>query len=167
MLLAMVDQGWNTPYRLKEAAGISVGAALPALNRLQGRGLLKRAEIAARNKQEFELTAAGKKAMTSELKRLLKEYREAPPNDAESALRLAALTFFSKRRGIAASLLKDAGGVRRRLARLKTEEAGKLVTTDLPTLYRSMVEACEAARSEAEGKAMIILAAQLKRIKIS
>jgi hypothetical protein len=101
------------------------------------------------------------------LKRLLKEYREAPPNDAESALRLAALTFFSKRRGIAASLLKDAGGVRRRLARLKTEEAGKLVTTDLPTLYRSMVEACEAARSEAEGKAMIILAAQLKRIKIS
>lgn len=167
LLLALVDQGWKTPFRLKEAAGISVGAALPALKRLQGRGLLKRAEVAARNKQEYELTAVGKKAMTSELKWLLKEYREAPHNDAESALRLATLAFFSKRRGIAASLLKDAGEVRRRLARLKAEEAGKVLATDLPTLYRSMVEACEAARSQAEAEALIALAKQVKRIKIS
>jgi DNA-binding PadR family transcriptional regulator len=167
LLLAMVDQGWKTPYRLKEAAGISVGAALPALNRLQGRGLLKRAEVAARNKQEYELTAAGKKAMTSELKRLLKEYRETPPHDSESALRLAALAFFSKRRGIAASLLKNTGEARRRLARLKAEEVGRVVATDLAALYRRMGEACEAARSQAEAEALISLASQLKRIKIS
>jgi DNA-binding PadR family transcriptional regulator len=167
LLLALVDRGWNTPYRLKEAAGISVGATLPALNRLQERGLLKRAEIAARNKQEFEATSAGKKAVISEMKRLLKEYRERPPNDAESGLRLAALAFFSKRRGIAASLLKKTGEARRRLAKVRSEEAGNVVATDLATLYRRMGEACEAARSEAEAEAMIALAGQLKRIKIS
>jgi DNA-binding PadR family transcriptional regulator len=163
----LVDQGWKTPYRLKEAAGISVGAALPALNRLQSQGLLKRAEVAARKKQEFDVTSAGKKAVSNEMKRLLKDCRETPPNDAESALRLAALAFFSKRRGIAVSLLKSTGEVRRRQARLRSEQATNVVATDLATLYRRMGEACEAARSEAEAEAMITLAGQLKRIKSS
>jgi DNA-binding PadR family transcriptional regulator len=167
LLLALVDQGWKTPYRLKEAAGISVGAALPALNRLQSQGLLKRAEVAARKKQEFDVTSAGKKAVSNEMKRLLKDCRETPPNDAESALRLAALAFFSKRRGIAVSLLKSTGEVRRRQARLRSEQATNVVATDLATLYRRMGEACEAARSEAEAEAMITLAGQLKRIKSS
>jgi DNA-binding PadR family transcriptional regulator len=167
LLLSLVDRGWKTLYRLKDAAGISVGAALPALNRLQDRGLLKRAEVAARNKQEFDVTSAGMKAMTREMKRLLQECRETPPNDAESALRLAALAFFSKRRVVAASLLKSTGEARRRLARLRSEEAGNLVATDLAALYRRLGEVCEAARSEAEAEAMITLAGQLKRIKIS
>jgi DNA-binding PadR family transcriptional regulator len=167
LLLSLVDRGWKTLYRLKDAAGISVGAALPALNRLHDRGLLKRAEVAARNKQEFDVTSSGKKALTSEMKRLLQEYRETPPNDAESALRLAALAFFSKRRGIAVSLLKRTGEARRRLAKLRSEEIGNVVATDLAALYRRMGEACEAARSEAEAEAMIALAGQIKRIKIS
>jgi DNA-binding PadR family transcriptional regulator len=167
LLLSLVDRGWKTLYRLKDAAGISVGAALPALNRLQDRGLLKRAEVAARNKQEFDVTSAGMKAMTREMKRLLQECRETPPNDVESVLRLAALAFFSKRRGTAVSLLNNAGEARRRLAKLRSEEIGNVVATDLAILYRRMGEACEAARSEAEAEAMITLAAQLKRIKIS
>jgi DNA-binding PadR family transcriptional regulator len=167
LLLSLVDRGWKTLYRLKDAAGISVGAALPALNRLQDRGLLKRAEVAARNKQEFDVTSAGMKAMTREMKRLLQECRETSPNDVESVLRLAALAFFSKRRGTAVSLLNNAGEARRRLAKLRSEEIGNVVATDLAILYRRMGEACEAARSEAEAEAMITLAAQLKRIKIS
>src|SRR6185437_16384140 len=103
LLLALVDRGCNTPYRLKQAAGISVGAALPALNRLKDRKLLQRAEEAARNKQEFEVTSVGKKALASEMKRMLNEARERPPNDVESVLRLAGLAFFSKRPKIAVS----------------------------------------------------------------
>jgi DNA-binding PadR family transcriptional regulator len=167
MLLALVDRGWSTPYRLKEAAGISVGAALPALNRLLGRGLLKRAEIAARNKQEFEVTPAGKKVMNGEIKRLFKQFKETPPSDAESALRLAALAFFHKRRGTAVALLKSAGEARRQMAKLRSEDASQLVTTDLAALYRNMSEACDVARSEAEATAIITLANKVKRLKIS
>jgi DNA-binding PadR family transcriptional regulator len=167
MLLALVDRGWSTPYRLKEAAGISVGAALPALNRLLGRGLLKRAEIAARNKQEFEVTPAGKKVMNSEIKRLFKQFKQTPPNDVESVIRLATLALFTKRCGTAVALLKGTGEARRRIAKLRSEEAGQLVTTDLAALYRNMSEACDVARSEAEATAIITLANKVKRLKIS
>lgn len=167
LLLALVDRGWKTPYRLKEAAGISVGAALPALNRLKDRKLLQKAELGARNKQEFEVTSAGRKAITREMKNLINQARETPPGDVESVLRLAGLAFFSKRPGIAVSLLKSAGESGRRLAKLKAEQADQLVAGDLASLYRTMNEICEAARSQAESEAMITLASKLSRIRLS
>jgi hypothetical protein len=54
-LLELIKDGANTPYLLKEKAGVSVGAALPALNRLAERGLIRRGTAAARNKQESYL----------------------------------------------------------------------------------------------------------------
>src|SRR5216684_2048362 len=94
-LLTLIGQGLNTPYQLKATAGLSVGATLPALNRLQDRKLLQRAEVAARNKQEFEVTPAGKKVMNNEAKRLFRQFTETPPNDAEAAVRLATFAFFN------------------------------------------------------------------------
>jgi DNA-binding PadR family transcriptional regulator len=166
-LLALVDGGWNTPYKLKADAGISVGAALPALKRLQERRLVQRAESAARNKQEFEVTAAGKKALTTETKRLLREYQKTPPNDIESVLRMVVLAFAGKRRGIAVSVLKSTGESKRRVAKFRAEEASQVTSTDLAALYRRMVQACEAARAGAEAEVMVSLAGQFKRIKTS
>jgi DNA-binding PadR family transcriptional regulator len=166
LLLALVEQGCNTPYRLKEVAGISVGAALPALNRLRNRGLLERAAQSARNKQEFEVTAVGKKAIASETKRLLSELKTAQSSDAESVLRLAALAFFKRQGRVAASLLKDAGLARRKLAKLKSEERGPIDLADLASIYRTINEACASERSKAEAEALIILADQLSRYKV-
>ena len=166
LLLALVEQGCNTPYRLKEDAGISIGAALPALNRLKDRGLLKRAEQSARNKQEFEVTAVGKKAIGSEAKRLLAEFRAGQPHEAESVLRLAALALSHKRPRVAASLLRNTGLARRQLTKLKSEERGPIDTTNLAAIYRTMNEACARARSKAEAEALITLAAQLRGRKV-
>jgi DNA-binding PadR family transcriptional regulator len=166
LLLALVEEGCNTPYRLKENAGISVGAALPALNRLKSRGLLGRAEQSARNKQEFEVTSLGKKTIASEIKRQLAEVRAGHSYDAESVLRLSALEF-SKRRGrAAASLLKDAGLARRQLIKLNSEDRGAIDTTDLASIYRTVTEACASARSKAEAEALITLGDQLSRLRV-
>jgi DNA-binding PadR family transcriptional regulator len=164
-LLALIEQGLDTPYRLKQAAGISVGAALPALNRLTDRKFLHRAEVEARNKQEFALTAPGKRALTNETKRLLREFKETPPKDSESALRLAAMAFFVGKPLVAVSLLKSAGETRRR-SKGKSEIPAQLLATNMAALYRSMAEVCDTARSEADAGALIALAGQLKRIKI-
>lgn len=166
LLLALVEQGCNTPYRLKQDAGISIGAALPALNRLNSRGLLERAAQAARNKQEFEITALGKKAIVRETKHLLGELRTAQSNDTESALRLAALALLKKQVRLASSLLKNMGLARREMTRLKAEEHGPIDTTDLASAYRTMNEACVSARSLAEAEALITLADELRRRRV-
>jgi hypothetical protein len=165
-LLNLVDQGLNTPYQLKTSAGLSVGAALPALNRLNGRKLLQRAATAARNKQQFEVTPLGKTIMTSQTKRVLGEAKTAPLTDTESALRLAALAFFSKKRSIAVSLLTKLGQSRRKQATRRAKDGPEFSTPDLPGLYRSLRDACEAARSDAEGEVLIALAGKLKKAKL-
>jgi DNA-binding PadR family transcriptional regulator len=166
LLLALVEQGCNTPYRLKEDAGISVGAALPALNRLKSRGLLERAAQSARNKQEFEVTARGKKAIMSETKRLLAELGTGRSIDVESALRLAALTLTKNQAGAAESLLKNTGLARRQLAKLHSKECVAISTEDLAAIYRSMNGICASARSGAEAEALVTLADQISRRKI-
>jgi DNA-binding PadR family transcriptional regulator len=165
LLLALVEQGCNTPYRLKEDAGISVGAALPALNRLKSRGLLERAEQAARNKQEFDVTARGRKAIVSEAKRLLAELKSVPSNDAESVLKLAALAVSKNQHRVGASLLKNVGVARRQLTKFTLEERAAIDTTNLASIYRTMTEACTSARSKAEAEALITLANHLGRQK--
>jgi hypothetical protein len=164
-LLNLVAQGLNTPYVLKSSAGLSVGATLPALSRLKKRKLLQRAEVAARNKQEFEVTPLGKKIMLSEMKRLLAQAKTTPPTDTESALRLAALAFFSKKHDAAMILLTSVGESRLRLAQVRAKDFNHVATADLPTLYRSLSGTCEGARSEAEGEALIALARELRKAK--
>lgn len=164
-LLNLVSQGLNTPYLLKMSAGLSVGATLPALNRLNGRKLLQRAATAARNKQEFEVTPLGKKIMTSETKRLLAQAKTTPPSDTESTLRLAALAFFFKKRDAAMTLLRSVGESRLSLAQVKAKKFDHVATSDLPNIYRNLSETCEAARLEAEGHTLIALAAKFKKSK--
>ena len=166
LLLALVEQGCNTPYRLKEDAGISVGAALPALNRLKSRGLLERATQSARNKQEFEVTARGKKAIVSETKRLLAELRTGQSNDVESALRLAALTLSKNQAPAAESLLKNTGLARRQLAKLQSKECGAISTEDLASIYRSMNAYAPRRGPELRQKRSSRLADQISRRKI-
>ena len=54
-LLGLIQSGVNTPYLLRERARLSVGATLPALERLQKNRFISRSEKGLRNKQEFEL----------------------------------------------------------------------------------------------------------------
>ena len=128
--------------------------------------MLKRAEQSARNKQEFELTAVGKKAISSEAKRLLAEFTAGQPHDAESVLRLAALALSQKRDRVAASLLRSTALARRQLTKLKWEERAPVDTMNLASIYRTMNEACATARSKAEAEALIALADQLSPRKV-
>ena len=90
-LLGLIQSGVNTPYLFHERTRLSVGATLPALERLERNGLISRAENGLRNKQEFAVTATGRRAFGSQLVRILQEYRGRPPSDYESVFRVASL----------------------------------------------------------------------------
>src|SRR4051812_253399 len=90
-LLGLINSGVNTPYLFRERARLSVGATLPALKRLEMERLITRGEKLQRNRQEFKLTAAGKRKFRTQLSRLSQEYRDDPPVDSESVLRVASL----------------------------------------------------------------------------
>jgi DNA-binding PadR family transcriptional regulator len=87
-VLALVQRGINTPYRLLTAGGISQGAALPVLGRLESSGYVRRGKPGPRGRTEFEVTAAGRRYLETGWRPLL----ESPVSgDIESILRTASL----------------------------------------------------------------------------
>jgi DNA-binding PadR family transcriptional regulator len=90
-LLQLISTGINTPYLLRERARLSVGATIPALNRMEDQGLVNRQKKERRNKQQYSLTTKGKRHLSAQLTALLAEYVEQPPTDVESLLRAVAL----------------------------------------------------------------------------
>jgi len=87
-VLAMLRQGLTTPYRLMVDGSVSLGASRPVLRRLEQAGLVRKGSRGGRRKQEFNLTATGRAALSRGLRNLP---ASAMPADAESVLRLVAL----------------------------------------------------------------------------
>jgi DNA-binding PadR family transcriptional regulator len=90
-VLALVRRGVNTPYRLL-SAGISQGASMPALNRLESAGYVHREKPGSRGRMEFTVTAAGRRYLQAGWQPLL----ESPiSGDIETTLRAASLALLS------------------------------------------------------------------------
>jgi len=70
-LLGLIQSGVDTPYLLRERARLSIGATLPALKRLEGMRLVARGLKGQRDKQQFVLLSAGKRALKTQLDRFL------------------------------------------------------------------------------------------------
>src|SRR5581483_1473735 len=86
-LLVMVDLGVSTPYDLRERAGLSPGATIPALRRLQSRGYIKAGQTGSRGRTQYSATPKGK----SHLQEHRDEHLGRVPDDVDGILRLAAL----------------------------------------------------------------------------
>lgn len=157
-LLALIDSGLTSAYAFRELAGISVGATLPALRRLEEYGFVIRGQKQARNKQNLELTPAGTRELKIALKRILSEYQEHPPTDTQSVLRVCSLVLKENNKHSAKKLLLAAANERVKRARSMTEQQLQFDSRVNAALgYQQMSARCAAASLEAESKALLSL----------
>jgi DNA-binding PadR family transcriptional regulator len=111
-LLGLIDSGINTPYLFRERARLSLGATIPALKRLEQLRLITRGEKLQRNKQQLKLTAAGKRKLRTQLPRIFGDYRDRPPVDSDSVLRVVSLALGVGEHNIALDVLRSASANR-------------------------------------------------------
>ena len=90
-LLALIGEGFDTPYALHHKVGLSVGATVPALGRLEKRGLLQRGEKGPRRKRRFALTSEGAQTVVAIVQQEAAKACDKPPRDLESISRLVAI----------------------------------------------------------------------------
>jgi DNA-binding MarR family transcriptional regulator len=105
LVLAAIEEGVNTVYRLREHAGLSPGTTSPTIHRLAKEGMIRKGRIGERGKSELVLTAAGRAALSSQLGPSLNSALRDLPPDLESVLRLAALASTRGLRAEAAAIL--------------------------------------------------------------
>jgi DNA-binding PadR family transcriptional regulator len=87
-LLALIGKHINTPYLMNVVAGLSLGATMPALGRLERAGYLRRGRPGARGRTEFEVTKSGERYLKSQWRPLM----ETPvPTDVDAVLRIVSL----------------------------------------------------------------------------
>jgi len=158
-ILRQLDSGLRTPYDLQTQTGMSLGASVPALERLKKKALVRREDERRGGKRLrhcYALTDEG----AEHARRGWKPYLSAPstPKDLESILRLVdiALHYRSKHAEVT-HFLERAAAQRRAMA----EEVGAR-NFRLPSLsplsYRSARMVCEEVRLRAEADALANLA---------
>ena len=160
-LLGLIQSGVNTPYLFRERARLSIGATLPALQRLEKNSLISRAEKGLRNKQEFAVTATGRRAFDSQLARILQEYRERPPSDSESVFRVASLALRVGKTSDAVAILRAAATARAQRSAIPGTNTLAGNAHDVASTYAGLLSACESARSKAEARVISDLASSL------
>ena len=164
-VLALLRRGIDTPYRLLASSGLSPGASIPALRRLEEAGYVRSSKPGPRGRTEYRITTAGHRHLENEWQNLL----EHPvPTDTEAILRTAALAVLSgcdKR--VVSTYLKKASAAKasdsqRRSAEAKTAEAS--LSGDSDTGLYGWLHAMHAtARLKAEAQVLRKLAAEITR----
>lgn len=164
-VLALLRRGIGTPYRLLASAGLSPGASIPVLRRLEEAGYVRPGKPGPRGRTEYHVTTAGNHYLENEWQVLL----EHPvPTDSEAILRTAALAVLSgcdKRR--VSTYLKKAAAAKasdskRRQGDAKRAEASLSCDSDA-NLYGWLRATHATARLRAEGQVFRKLAAEITR----
>jgi DNA-binding PadR family transcriptional regulator len=165
-VLALLRQGINTPYRLQAEAGLSPGATLPVLTRLQQGGHVRRGRSGPRGRAEYEITAAGRSFLKNNWRSLM----EGPASsEVETIFRVVALALFSGAdQSAIANYLKNAAD--QRLKGQQHRYRTKLTlnwpgTGSMSEFYGQMRQMYAASRLTTEAKALRNLAVRIKKIK--
>ena len=162
LILTLISRNLGTPYDLHTRAGISVGAAIPALKRLEKDGLIE-GTSGSRRSRRFALTKSGRRSLESELQNLGREL----PGDFESILRVAYLLWLSKSPRAFREFLKRAAAERLHLAQAAKAESATLIAGSLPLDeghgHRWMKALTNADRFRAEALALNHVAAKVPR----
>lgn len=164
-VLALVQRDVYTPYRLRETVGLSPGATIPVLKRLQDAGYVRPGKPGARGRTEFKITAKGKHYLASGWQPLL----DAPAlGDLEAVLRIASLALLSgaDKKTVYARLTR-AAAVRSAESKRKKCDASAMEASlssrrDVD-LYLWMQAALKAARLNAEVRVLRRLAIAILR----
>ena len=91
-LIALIQREINTPYSLQVKAGLSPGATIPVLKRLETVGYVQRGVSGPRGRTEYQVTAKGIRYFTKSWRPLLDG---PPPPDIESIFRIVGLAVMS------------------------------------------------------------------------
>jgi DNA-binding PadR family transcriptional regulator len=139
-------------YDMREKAGLSVGGTQPALNRLLKAGFVQAENPSLRGKQRFQLTASGRRALASEWKDLIEHAPKKPLADTESILRLIAIALNEGDKESARKLIDRAVRDRRARAQAGREKIRIQKNSSVADLYKTLLQASETARLEAEAR---------------
>lgn len=161
-ILALISQGHQTTYDLQTAAGLSLGATVPALARLSEEKLVNK-KIDGR-RHEFSLTKAGEKVM--------REWQLPSGrlgSDFDDLLRTAFLCALLQRDAVAAAeSLAQAARARDRAAEDRRDEVGRTRLDPKhmdAEAYRWMRLISDQHRLAAESKAMELIATEIRSRK--
>jgi len=160
-LLALLSRGIATPYDLQASAGLSPGASIPALGRLEAAGYVVKGEQEARRRLEYNVSARGKKHLESSWKALL----ESPAKgDMDVVLRTAcvALLMGEKKRVVAEYLAEG--------SKMRKLESGRFSLSNAPGLrhpglYAWMRQVGEPTRTASEAAILKKIASVLKKAR--
>ena len=160
-LLALIDRaGLSSLYSFQKHAGLQPGGTRPALQRLEQRNLIQRAESGRRQRRDFSLTPAGRDLLERTWKECLKD-----SNDTEAVLRSICVAFLMGQPDEARFFAMSVHANRIDDAHKKELEAEHLNRTqnDPLSLYAWMRALTEARRRGAEGEAFSQLILHLER----
>lgn len=87
-LIALIKREINTPYLLHASAGLSPGATIPVLKRLNAGGFVRRGRPGVRKRTEYKVTAKGSRHLNSTWPGMLES---SVPTDMEAILRTASV----------------------------------------------------------------------------
>jgi DNA-binding PadR family transcriptional regulator len=164
-VLALARRQINTPYFLRETVGLSPGATIPVLNRLEQAGYLQRGKPGVRGRTEYTITGGGKQHLRSGWRPLL---ADSVPTDVDAVLRIASLAMLSgSDRETVAAYLKRAAAAKgadskRRKAAAQEAEAS-LPACRETRLYAWLQATHRAAKVAAEAKLLRQLAIAILR----
>ena len=162
-ILALIQQGFNTPYAIQLRAGLSVGSTLPAFRRLLKSRLVKEGKPGARRRREFALTAGGRKQLEN-AKTHLGQLSADAAGELEATLRFACLALFWGDPKVASQILlraaaefDDRSESSQRVGRRRVESQ-----SDLAAMYRGLLFLNEADRQKAAAKRLRALASDFE-----
>jgi DNA-binding PadR family transcriptional regulator len=163
-ILALVSDGFSTPYDLMVTAKISPGASIPVLARLEAAGCIRKGAEGPRNRVEYATTAKGERLLSSSWRALF----DSPPTvnkDLDTVLRIASLALLmGQTQSSVASYLKTAATLRASGSTQPTAIPA-LDAKKLPDTFLWMRMAAKAGRMRQEAVVLRKLARSLKRMK--
>jgi DNA-binding MarR family transcriptional regulator len=160
-ILALIDRAsLKSLYSFQKHAGLQPGGIRPALQRLQQRNLIQRAESSRRQRRDFSLTLEGKAFLNRSWKECLNDSA-----DTESALRSICVALLMGQPNVARVFTMSVLSNRIGIAREKELEAEGLnrAQDDPLSLYMWMRALTEARRRGAESEAFELLVLHLER----
>lgn len=158
-LLGLMTRGLKTPYDFMMSAGISPGASIPALGRLESAGYVRKGEGGARNRQEYQTTGKG----LAFLENSWREIFQAPATgDLDTILRTASLALLMSepKRSVAAYLGRAAT-----LRKAGQSVRQKVVPTHDPAgVFLWMRQVAAVGRAKNEAAILRRLASTIRRL---
>lgn len=153
-VLALVEEGVSTPYRMQVDAGLSQGATIPSLRRLVAGKWIRQSKPGARGRMEYGITATGRRRLRTGWQELIDQ---GPIGDLDTDLRAALLALFVGGQRIRAAQFLRASADKKRVSIENSQRANdRQDRSSLASWYQRLRS--ESAQTLVEAEAGAILA---------